>query len=84
MTDYKFDLAISLMDKDKEVAKKLFKGLEKDFRVFLYTEAEKDIHFREGLELFSNVYRRESRAVLVLLRPEWGTTKFTKARTRSS
>lgn len=78
MTEYKYDLAISLMDRDKEVAKQLFRGLEKDFVVFLYTEAEKEIHFREAVELFSDVYGKEARAVLVLLRPEWGSTTFTR------
>ncbi len=75
---YKYDLGISLRDTDKAIAEKLVSKLRDKYNIFFYPENQKNIAFRDGVELLPNVYRYESRAVLIFLRSDWGKTKWTK------
>jgi hypothetical protein len=78
MREFKYDLAISLLDADLDVGRNvIYANLHEKFSIFLYSESQKDLAFREGVEKLSQVYRSESRAVLILNRPDWGTTKWT-------
>ncbi len=74
----KYDVAISLLERDLPLAKQISAKLEGQFTAFLYSESQKDIAFRDGAELLSRIYKTESRAVLILLRRDWGTTRWTK------
>lgn len=76
--EYEFDLAISLRDTDVAVAAKIANALKDKFNVFLYSENEKDIKYRDGVKALSDIYRYKSRGVLVLLRPDWGETNWTR------
>jgi len=78
MPEMKFDLAISLLDRDESVANAVYRQLKDQYKVFLYSESQKDIEYTNGVEVLSEIYRRQSRLVLTLLRPAWGTTKWTR------
>lgn len=78
MPQPQYDLAISLLERDAAVGKLVYDRLSPQFNVFFYTENQKELEFRNGLEILSEIYRRGSKAVLTLLRPEWGETRWTR------
>ena len=78
MKQPEYDLAISLLASDERVGQRIHDALKDRFKIFFYTESQKDIEFRDGVEVLSDIYRRNSKAVLVLLRPNWGKTKWTR------
>lgn len=80
---YKWDVAISLLDKDLSFAQSLYNGLQERFSVFLYSEAQKELQFRDGLEVFSDNFRRDARVVVVLWRDEWAKSKWTGVEQRA-
>lgn len=78
MADFKFDLAISLLDSDLKTAEEIRGALSNDCRVFLYSEQQMELTGSDGLESFTAAFRRDSRLVLVLARKNWGETKWTR------
>jgi hypothetical protein len=75
--DYEWDVAVSLCDVDLPLARQLYDGLKDRFKVFLYSEEEKTLQFRNGVKVLSDIYRHKARAVVVIWRPEWGKSKWT-------
>lgn len=71
------DVAISVLHDDRQVAKQIREDLPEDISVFLYTERKADTAGRDGLELFSGVFRI-ARLCLVLYREEWGEVGYTR------
>jgi hypothetical protein len=78
MADFRFDLAISLLDSDLKTAEQIRGALPTDCRVFLYSERQKELAGSDGIESFTAAFRRDSRLVLVLARKKWGETKWTR------
>lgn len=77
MVDYKYDLALSLLDEDETTAKELCRLLPDTLDVFLYSERELELTGKDGVEAFSTVFGREARTVAVLHRRGWAGTKWT-------
>lgn len=78
MTDYKHDLAFSLLDIDEPLARKIRRFIPEALSVFLYSERQAEAIGNDGVELFSGVFGRESRVVVILHRRNWGETKWTR------
>jgi hypothetical protein len=73
-----YDVAISFLADDEPTARALSERLAGQVSTFVYSERQKDLAGRDGVEKFSAVFRREARLVVVLYRDGWGSTKWTR------
>lgn len=78
MTNPKYDVAISFLEKDEVIALKLHKALSKSLNSFIYTEQQKNLQGRDGEELLNKIFLEDSRIVVILHRNDWGKTKWTR------
>lgn len=76
-TDFEYDVAFSFNQQDEAVALQLNDMLSDRMKTFIYTERQKEIAGRDGVEAFSDVYGKKARIVVVFYRKEWGETKWT-------
>lgn len=76
--EYEFDLAISFLHQDENLAIQLNALIKDRVKTFLYSEQQKKIAGRDGEELFNRVFSKKSRIVVVLHRNDWGKTPWTK------
>lgn len=77
MTEYNFELAFSLLDKDLGIAKELKTHLGGGDDIFLYSDHEKILKFNSGVVELGKIYKTGSRFIVVLHRKEYGGTEFT-------
>jgi hypothetical protein len=76
---FKYDVALSFLDaRDEALATRLADALRERFEVFVYTERQRELVGRDGVEAFAGVFGKEARVIVVLYREEWGTTKWTR------
>ena len=76
--DYKYDIAISFLQKDEPVALDLHERLSPNFDVFVYSKKQEDLAGTDGTESFRKAFREDSRLVVVLYRDGWGETPWTR------
>lgn len=76
--DFGYDVAISFLADDLSLAEKLAGLLRDRMSVFLFTERQGDIAGSDGVETLSAVFAREARLAVVLYRPGWGETPWTR------
>ena len=79
MPDKKYDVAISLRWTDVEHARALYDLLRDRLEVFFAGEKQEDLVGTDGEESFGYIFRDQARVVVVLYRPDWGKTPFTRA-----
>lgn len=77
-TNYTYDLAISFLHEDEELAFQLYNLLKDRVNCFIYTEQQKRLAGRNGEDEFNTIFGIESRTVAVLYRDGWGDKGFTK------
>lgn len=75
---FEYDVAFSFLGNDAKVAERISGLLQAKYRTFVFTEQQKEVAFRDGLETFRSVFQDKARCVAVLFREGWGTTKWTK------
>lgn len=79
LTDnFEYDVAFSFHAQDESIATQLNDLVADRMKTFLYSERQRDIAGTDGLEKFSEVYGKSARLVVVLYRPEWGETPWTR------
>jgi hypothetical protein len=76
--DFEYDVAISFRAQDESLANEIQARLQPPLRVFLYSKAQEEVAGTDGAESFREVFRKRSRIALVLYRPGWGETRFTR------
>jgi len=76
--DFEYDVAISFLAQDEPLANEIQTRLQPPLRVFLYSKAQERVAGTDGAESFREVFRQRSRIALVLYRPGWGETRFTR------
>jgi hypothetical protein len=76
--DFQYDIAFSFTTEDEGVATQINDLLQDRYRTFLYSKAQEKLAGTDGEETFNAVFKDEARSVAVLLRPEWGTTRWTR------
>jgi hypothetical protein len=77
-TEYKYDVAFSFLGADEPEARKTDDALEAlTLKRFLYSDRQKEIAAKDGVDVFSTTFRRESRVVVVFHRKGWGATNWT-------
>ena len=75
---YKWDIAISLSKQDIDFAKKLVKSINPSLKVFFYEDRQDELISKSGPEAFANVFKEQSRIVVILSRKEWGQSFYTE------
>jgi len=77
-TDQQYDLAISFMFRDEPLAREVHERLGANFEVFIFSKRQEELAGSSGIEEFRDVFIRRSRLVVVLYRPDWGETRWTR------
>lgn len=75
---FEYDIAFSFCALDEGVATQLNDLLASRLKTFIYSERQREIAGKDGQESFSKVYGETARLVVVLYRPEWGETPWTR------
>jgi hypothetical protein len=75
--NFRYDVAFSFLDQDEPLARDL-SGLLNPLTTFVYSEQQLAVAATDGIETFSNVFRRDARIVVILYRGGWGKTKWTR------
>lgn len=73
-----YDVAISFLHEDLAAAERIRDELGDSLDVFVYSKKQEDIAGTDGLETFRDVFRRQARLVVILLRDRWGSTPWTR------
>jgi len=73
----RYDVAISFLYQDLNLAKALYDQISKGLAVFFFPRNQEELAGTDGLESMREPFRSESRLNLVLYRPRWGKTPWT-------
>lgn len=76
--DFEYDVAFSFNALDEGIATQLNDLLAPRLKTFIYSERQREIAGTDGQESFSAVYGEKARLVVILYRPEWGETPWTR------
>jgi hypothetical protein len=77
-SEFEYEVAFSFMADDEPLAVQIADQLRDRYQVFLYSERQKELAGRDGVERFSEVFREKARVCVVLFREGWGKTKWTR------
>ena len=75
--EFKYDLAISLLDEDAQLGYDIIAELGNPDKIFFYKKNDTDLVFKNGLNVFGNVFAEQARFILILYRKKYGTTDWT-------
>lgn len=76
--DFKYEVAFSFLQDDEPLALEIADRLRDRVKVFIYSENQKELIGRDGIDQFTSVFREEARVVIILYREDWGQTKWTR------
>jgi hypothetical protein len=76
--DFDYDVAFSFNALDEALATQLNDLLSPRLKTFIYSERQREIAGTDGQETFSAVYGQKARLIVILFRPEWGETPWTR------
>jgi hypothetical protein len=76
--DFEYDVAFSFHALDEGLATQLNDLLSDRMKTFIYSERQREIAGSDGQQKFSEVYGKTARIVVILYRPEWGETPWTR------
>lgn len=76
--EFKYDVAFSFLARDEGAAVAIADLLQERLRTFVYSKQQESIAGKDGEIAFNTVFSKEARFVVVLYRPEWGTTPWTR------
>ena len=74
---FKYDVALSFLAEDESLAISLADRLRDRMEVFVYSERQKELAGRDGMDEFTEIFRTKVRVCVVLYREGWGRTKWT-------
>ena len=77
-TEYEYDVAISFLSQDVDLARELADRLSPELRVFVYVDRQEEIAGTDGLTTFRAIFRSAARLVVVLFRDGWGESNWTR------
>lgn len=77
MMEFKYDLAISLCEEDCDLAWNICNELGNIDKIFFYKKDVDDLSFKNGNNIFGDVFSTQSRFILVLFRSNYGETDWT-------
>ncbi len=75
---FQYDVALSFLQADEAVAQSLADALSQTCSVFVYSEQQRELGGKDGVDEFTAVFREQSRVGVILYREGWGATKWTR------
>lgn len=75
--EYKYDLAISLLDEDSQLGWEIVNNLGNSDKIFFYKKDVDELTFNNGVNVFSDIFSWQARFILVLYRENYGNTDWT-------
>jgi hypothetical protein len=78
MEEYKYDVAFSFLNEDLELVSEVNELIKNRLSTFIYTERQNKLVGNDGEEVFSKVFAKESRVVVIFYRKNWGNDRFTR------
>lgn len=82
-TSFDYDVATSFLQQDENVARQLNDALRDRFQNFIWYEQQKILAGAEGASVFVEVFRKRANVVVILYRPEWGSSQWTAVERRA-
>jgi hypothetical protein len=76
--NFDYDIAISCLAEDERIARRFVDVLGKRSKVFLYSDYQKELALKNGVELFTDIFLKRARLNVVFFREGWGETRWTK------
>lgn len=76
--DYEFEVAISFLQRDENIAMALYDHISDQYKTFIYTNRQEELVGQDGTEAFRVIYEEKARIVVVFYREEWGSTFWTR------
>jgi len=76
-TNYKYDIAFAFLEKDEHLVIQINNLLKNKFKTFLNSKKQE---YKDDLEremLLLDVFKKQSRCVIIFYRNKWGTTPYT-------
>jgi hypothetical protein len=73
-----YEAAISFLFRDEPLARDIHERLAANYEVFTFSKRQEELAGSSGIEEFRDVFFRGSRLVVVLYRPDWGETRWTR------
>jgi len=78
LKDYKYEVAISFCVDDEQVAQGISDLISDKYPIFLYSKYQELLVGQDGVDIFTKVFKEDSRIVLILYREKWAKTPWTK------
>lgn len=75
--NFKYDVAFSFLAADEKLAREFAEALKPELVSFVYSEQQKELAGKDGVEEFSRVFKKDSRLNVILFRDGWGATHWT-------
>jgi hypothetical protein len=75
---FDYDVAFSFLAADEGIAVTINDLLQSRLRTFIYSERQKELAGKDGETVFNSVFGQKSRFVVILYRPAWGETPWTR------
>lgn len=76
--EYKYEVAFSFLKEDLGLAQSLSDRLSDRLPTFIFTDRQDEVVGTEAMESFRQVYGVDARIVVILYRPHWGHTPYTR------
>jgi len=73
----KYDIALSFVSQDENLAMEIYTELSKSLDVFIYSEYQKELADDDGISKFKEIFTERTKLRVVLFREEWGNTDWT-------
>lgn len=74
---FQFDVAFSFLSEDASLAFEINKHLSNYIKSFIYVDKQEFLTGKDGPAKFTNIFRKESRLVVILYRKQYGNTNYT-------
>lgn len=75
---YDYDVAFSFTVEDEDLVQKVNDLINGRLKTFIYTENQDILAGRDGEKIFSEIFSKKARIVVVFYRTNWGNTAWTR------
>jgi len=79
----KYDVAISYLAQDEDLAFKIYTEIGQIFKVFIYTQHQNELVGKGGVETLRDIFINRANLIVILYRKGWGQTSWTSTEERA-
>lgn len=76
--EYEYDVAISFLASDENLALQIKRAVEKRISCFVFTEEQKRLSGSDGEVMLNQIFSKDARIVVILHRDLWAKTNWTR------